>query len=139
MKICSCPEGALRHTASSPVRIHLPLPSVSSIKVSRLAASLLRYPRTTEGDCTTSSPGSSYAVISTPSSDMIFALNPGRRDPHDPNQMSEMALEHTTVHVSVKPVDSVRSLVGFEDCASAKAKIMDVPYPCRIPHVGYSF
>jgi hypothetical protein len=57
MKICSLPEGALRITASSPVRIHLPLPSVSSKKVSLLALGLLRYPKTTEGDWTTSSPG----------------------------------------------------------------------------------
>jgi hypothetical protein len=57
MKTCSFPEGALRITASSPVRIHLPPPSVSAKKVSLLALSSLRYPKTTDGDWTTSSPG----------------------------------------------------------------------------------
>src|ERR1700681_3685550 len=57
MKTCSFPEGALRISASSPVRIHLPLPSVSSKKVFLLALGLFKYPKTTDGDWTTNSPG----------------------------------------------------------------------------------
>ncbi len=115
---CSFPDGAFRISASSPVLIHRPLPSVSSRKVSLLALSLLRYPRTTAGDWTTSSPGLLYSSISIPSGDRSLTLIPGKSyfvstyhgterggvtEPLDPNQISCSALEHTTVLVSVRP------------------------------------
>ena len=101
MKICSFPWGLFLTTASSPVLIH------PSSNVSLFAWSLLRYPRTTLGDLTTSSPGWSYPVISLPSIETILAWTDGNSDPLDPGHTSWTAVEQITVLVSVSPVSKV--------------------------------
>ena len=73
------------------------------MNVSAFALSLFKYPSTTAGDLTSSSPGWSYSVTSFPSGVTILHSMPGRMEPDEPNQISLGDEDVTTVHVSVSP------------------------------------
>lgn len=111
---CSYPLGALVTMTSSPVRSHLP--SSSQTKASAVAFSLFRYPSVTDGDCTSSSPGLPYSVISLPSGSTILALAPGNSEPEVPGHISCSLVEQTTVADSVIPAsmsEIARLLLGL--------------------------
>lgn len=104
---CSCPFAEFRTTTSSPVLSHLP--SSCQTKVSAFAFSLLRYPSTTAGDCTRSSPLVSCSVTSFPSESMILTRDPGTADPAEPSRMSSSLVVETTGEHSVMPKLSIYS------------------------------
>ena len=70
-QICSFPFSLTLNSHSSPVRMNLP--SLKSTNVSFVAFSFFRYPSTTLGDFTHSSPGWSWPEISLPSGSISFA------------------------------------------------------------------
>src|ERR1700722_3783738 len=117
IQICSLPFDESLKTASSPVLMNLP--SWSSTNVSLFALSFFKYPNTTLGDLTHSSPGWSYPVISFPSADMSFTSIPAIRHPELPNHTSIGCVEDTTVQVSVSPYPCLTCQLGYCFCSAS--------------------
>lgn len=105
MRKCSFPSGDRWTRTSSPVFNQRP--SVCHTNAPEVALSSSRYPRVTDGDCSSSSPWVLWEWTSLPSVSMILALVPGIRDPDEPGRGSSSLVLSTSADDSVKPRQSV--------------------------------